>query len=136
MFRTTLLIFLAAASVDARADENHGKGQLLELTLGKAIRMALQKNFSITAQKFDPKISRQREMASEGKFDPALSLSYSTGDSVTADTFNRDTKTNAGTHFGARSITQTDAWSMGVNGVTVWGLGYDVSFGTDRKSVV
>ena len=134
MFRKTLLIFLAAAAVEARADENHGKGQLLDLTLGKAIRMALQKNFSITAQKFDPKISRQREMATEGRFDPAFGLSYSTGDSVIADTFRRDAKTNAGTHFGARSITQTDAWSTGVNGVTVWGLGYDVSFGSTAQS--
>lgn len=139
MFRKTLLIFLAAAAASRagealRVPDDPGKGQRLDLTLGKAIRMALQKNFSITAQKFDPKISRQRELATEGKFDPAFGLSYSTGDSVIADTFRRDAKTNAGTHFGARSITQTDAWSTGVNGVTVWGLGYDVSFGSTAQS--
>ena len=40
MFRKTLFIFLAANVAVARADENYGKGQLLDLTLGKAIRMA------------------------------------------------------------------------------------------------
>jgi outer membrane protein TolC len=134
MFRKTLLIFIAAHAVAARADENHGRGQHLDLTLGKAIRMALEKNFAITAQKFDPKISRQREMASEGRFDPAFSLSYATGDSVIANTFKRDAKTNAGAHFAARSITQSDVWSTGVNGVTVWGLGYDASFSTTALS--
>ena len=126
MLRKTLLIFLAA-SVAARADENHGRGQLLDLTLGKAIRMALQKNFSIVAQKFDPKISRERERSSEGKFDPAFSLSYTTGEDVVADKFLRNSD-NGGGHFSARTITQTDTWSTGVSGVTVWGLGYDVAF--------
>lgn len=130
MFRKTLLIFIAAHAVVARADENQSRGQRLDLTLGKAVRMALQKNFSITAQKFDPKISRQREMASEGRFDPAFSLSYSTGDSVIADTIIRGATTNAGAQFGARSIVQSDVWSTGVSGVTVWGLGYDAGFNT------
>jgi len=41
MLKQTLLLFLAAG-VMARADETHGKGRLLDLTLGKAIRMALE----------------------------------------------------------------------------------------------
>ena len=126
MLRTPLLIIVAASLVAARADENYGKGQLLDLTLGKAIRMALQKNFSILAQKFDPKISRERERSSEGRFDPAFSLSYSKGEDVIADSYLRASN-NAGVHFPARAITQTDVWSTGVSGVTVWGLGYDVS---------
>jgi outer membrane protein TolC len=126
MLRTALLFFLTAG-VAVRADENHGKGQLLDLNLGKAIRMALQKNFSIAAQKFDPKVSRERERSAEGRFDPAFSLSYSTGEDVVADKFTRDSN-NGGGHFSAHSITQTDTWSTGVSGVTVWGLGYDVSF--------
>jgi outer membrane protein len=126
MLKTALLLFLTA-SVAVRADENHGRGQLLDLTLGKAIRMALQKNFSIAAQKFEPKISRERERATEGKFDPAFSLSYKTGEDVVADKFAR-TSDNGGAHFSTKSITQSDTWSTGVSGVTVWGLGYDVSF--------
>lgn len=133
MFRKSLLIFLAASVVAVRAEENHGKGQLLDLTLGKAIRMALQKNFSIVAQKFDPKISRQRERASEGRFDPAFSLSFSTGENVVADKFQRNAN-NAGAHFSAKGISQSEAWSTGVNGVTVWGLGYDVSFNSSALS--
>ena len=134
MFRKTLFIFLAANVAVARADENYGKGQLLDLTLGKAIRMALQKNYSITAQKFDPRISRQRERAAGGKFDPAFSLSFSTGENVVADKFQRNATTNGGVHFSAKNISQTDAWSTGVRGVTVWGLGYDVSFDSSALS--
>ena len=132
MLKKTLLLFLAA-SMAARADENHGKGQLLDLTLGKAIRMALQKNFSIAAQKFDPKVSRERERSAEGKFDPAFSLSYKTGEDVVADNFKRDSN-NGGGHFSTKSIAQTDTWSTGVSGVTVWGLGYDVSFSSQALS--
>ncbi len=133
MFRKTLIILIASSVAAVRADEDYGKGRLLDLTLGKAIRMALEKNYSITAQKFDPKISRQRERASEGRFDPAFSLSFATGENVVADRFSRDAS-HAGSHFSARNIAQTDAWSTGVNGVTVWGLGYDVSFNSTVHS--
>ena len=131
MLRTALLIFLAAGAV-ARADENHGKGQLLDLTLGKAIRMALEKNFSIAAVKFDPKVSRERERTTEGKFDPAFSLSFKTGEDVVADKFSR-TSDGGGGHFSVKAITQTDTWSTGVSGVTAWVLGYDVSFNTEAQ---
>ncbi len=131
-FLKKAVILLLAAGVSVRADENHGKGQLLELTMGKAIRMALQKNFSIIAQKFDPKVSRERVVASEGKFDPAFSLSYSTGEDVVADSFRRNAD-NGGGHFSVHSITQTDTWSTGVSGVTVWGLGYDVSLNSTAQ---
>ena len=133
MLKKTLLLLLAASAVSARADENHGKGQLLELTLGKAIRMALEKNFSIAAQKFDPKVSRERERATEGKFDPAFSMSHRTGEDVVADRFSRSSSTNLATHFSARSITQTETWSTSVSGVTAWGLGYDVSFDSQAQ---
>jgi outer membrane protein TolC len=131
MLKTALLLFLASGTI-ARADETHGKGRLLDLTLGKAIRMALEKNFSIVAQKFDPKISRERERSAEGRFDPAFSLSFQTGENVVADSFRRDAN-NGGGHFSVKSISQKDTWSTGVSGVTVWGLGYDVSFNSDAQ---
>jgi outer membrane protein TolC len=131
MLKRALLILLTA-SVVVHADENRGKGQLLELTLGKAVRMALQKNFSIAAQKFDPKVSRERERTAEGKFDPDFSLSFKAGEDVVADNFLRN-KYNGGGHYSTKSITQTDTWSTGVSGVTVWGLGYDVSFSSQAQ---
>ena len=133
MFQKTIFTFLAASAVAAHAGEGTGKGMLLELTLGKAIRMALEKNFSISAQKFDPKISRERERATEGRFDPAFGISYSKGEDVVSDRFARDAA-NAGAHFSARALSQTDLWSTGVNGVTVWGLGYDLSFNSSALS--
>ena len=131
MLKKTLLLFLVSA-VGVRADEDHGKGRLLELTLGKAVRMALEKNFSIVAKKFDPKVSRERERAAEGRFDPAFSLSFQTGENVVADRFSRDAN-NGGGHFSVKTIAQTDTWSTGVSGVTSWGLGYDVSFNSDAQ---
>jgi len=132
MFKNMLLLSLAAGSLAVRAEESHGQGRLLELTQGKAIRMALEKNFSISAQKFDPKISQERERSAEGKFDPAFSLSFTTGEDVVADIFKRNSN-NGGGHFSARIITQTDTWSTGVSGVTAWGLGYDVSFNSEAQ---
>ncbi len=133
IFKSALLLCLAARAIAGPGDESHGKGQLLELTLGKAIRMALEKNFSIAAQKFDPRISRERERSTEGKFDPAFSLSYKTGEDVVADRFSRSSATNLASHFSARAITQTETWSTGVSGVTAWGLGYDVSFSSQGQ---
>ena len=128
MFRKTLIILIASGAAAIGAEEDYGQGRLLDLNLGKAIRMALEKNYSITAQKYDPKISRQRERATEGKFDPAFSLSFSTGENTVADRFARSAN-GAGSHFSARNIAQTDAWSTGVSGVTVWGLGSYASYG-------
>ncbi|MEO6788342.1 MAG: TolC family protein [Chthoniobacteraceae bacterium] len=129
MLRKLPFIFLSLSALALHADDDHGRGRLLDLTLGKAIRMALEKNFSIVAQKFDPKISRERERSSEGKFDPAFSLSFSAGEDVVADRYSRNSN-SAATHSSAHSITQTGTWSTGVSGVTVWGLGYDTTFST------
>ncbi len=130
MLKKSLLLILAGG-IAAGAAEDYGKGRLLELTLGKAIRMALEKNFSITAQKFDPKIFRERERTAEGRFDPDFSLSFKAGEDVISDSFVRNSTTKVNSHVFANNITQTQQWSAGVSGVTVWGLGYDVSFNTD-----
>lgn len=127
-----LLILFAAAAISHAGSNDYGKGRTLELTLGKAIRMALEKNFSITAQKFEPKIYRERERAAEGKFDPEFSLSFKAGETVLSDSFVRDS-TNTGSHIATNSITQTQTWSAGVSGVTIWGLGYDVSINTEAQ---
>lgn len=131
MLNKALLVFLAACVASAGAEEPSGRWRTLELNLGKAIQMALQKNFSITVQKFEPKVSRELERAAEGKFDPAFSLSYKRGETAVTDEFKRDAN-NFARHFSANSIEQTSTWSTGVNGVTVWGLGYDVGLSSER----
>ena len=51
MFRKTLFLLLITSAITAAGAE---KGRVLELTLGRAIGMALEKNFSIAVQKFEP----------------------------------------------------------------------------------
>ncbi len=105
----------------------------LNLDQAKAIEMALEKNFSIEVQRFDPKIARERERGAWGRFDPQIDLSNSRAENTTRSIFSNDPLTNAGRRSDLRSVVQNDAWSAGISGVTVWGLGYDV--GTTTRKV-
>ena len=120
-------------AIAAWSEEPATRGRVLNLTLGRAIRMALEKNFSIAVTKFDPKIAAEVERATEGRFDPAFSLSYLRGEGVTADQFLR-TPTGGGQHFSVKAIDQSAVWTTGVTGVTIWGLGYDVGLSTSSHS--
>ena len=122
-------IFLTVAAIHGA--EAPSRGRVLDLTLGKAIQMALGKNFSIAVEKFEPQVARERERVAEGRFDPAFSLSYRRGEDVMSDRFIRGT--TGGTHFGVKAIDQTATWSTGVTGVTIWGLGYDVGLSTTSR---
>ena len=133
MFRKSLITIFLTVAVVARGAEAPSRGRVLDLTLGGAIRMALEKNFSIAVQRFDPKVARERERTAKGQFDPAFSLSYTRGENVVSDQFVRSA-TGGGTHFGVKAIDQTATWSTGVTGVTLWGLGYDVGLSTRSHS--
>ena len=125
ILKRALFILFAAGLCAARAGETTPSGlKSLRLTLGEAMRMALAKNFSISAQKMDPKIQIERLRSAGGRFDPAFSLSYRAGEFSNADTVLRDASGNVlpgGT--GRRDF--TEQWATRVSGVTGWGLGYD-----------
>jgi outer membrane protein len=133
MLKKAFLLFLAACIPSVRAGESPGGWQTLDLTLNKAIQMALQKNFSITIQKFDPKVSRELVRSATGKFDPAFSLSYKRGEFEISQGYRRDAN-NVATRYSENYIEQTNSWSTGVNGVTVWGLGYDLGVSSVRSA--
>lgn len=133
MLKKAFLVFLAVCIPSGWAGESSGGWQTLDLTLNKAIQMALQKNFSITVQKFDPKVSRELVRSATGRFDPAFDLSFRRGEFEISQGYRRDANNVAG-RFSENYIEQTNTWSTGVNGVTVWGLGYDFGVSSVRSA--
>ncbi len=107
--------------------------RVLELDLGKAIRFALAKNFSIEASRYDPKIAKEQVRTAKGKFDPNFDISYLRGEETVRDQFLRDAS-GTGRHFSFDTVAQSGTWSTGVSGVTVWGLGYDLGLSSLRQS--
>lgn len=62
-----LILLFGAAGVCA---------ETLDLTLQRALQMALGKNFRIKVEEFSPKIAQARQLSASGKFDPVLETSY------------------------------------------------------------
>jgi len=52
------------------------RAEMLDLTLQKAIQMALAKNFRIQVEQFNPKIAKAQQQSASGKFDPVAEISY------------------------------------------------------------
>lgn len=130
MLKKVFVIFLAACGVTAHSREPDG-WQTLDLTLDKAIQMALQKNFSITVQQFDPRVARERVRSAKGTFDPAFSLSYRHGESQVTNAFAFDSNSSA--RRVTRAVSEENStWAAGVNGVTLWGLGYDFNVSSEE----
>ena len=120
MFKKAAFVCIAVSCAHAAPP------QPLALDQTHAIQMALEKNFSIQAQLYDPKIARERERSAWGRFDPEINLSNSTAEATSRSQFSRDPVTGEARRDFIRSVTQSSAWSAGVSGVTVWGLGYDI----------
>src|SRR3954452_3251350 len=74
-FTVCALLFLLPV-LWARAGEGTtvSRPGVLHVTLDSAIRLALQKNFTIQVQEFEPKIARERVTQEYGIFDPNLSI--------------------------------------------------------------
>ena len=125
-----IIPFLYAATLLA-GDDAPGH-RVLALDLDKAIGFALAKNFSIEVSRYEPKIAKEQERTAKGKFDPNFDISFRRGEATVRDQFRRDAS-GAGHHFSFDGITQSNTWSTGVSGVTVWGLGYDVGLSSRRQ---
>jgi outer membrane protein len=53
-----------------------GAAETLDLTLQKAVQMALARNFRIKVEEFSPKIAKARQKSASGAFDPVVEASY------------------------------------------------------------
>ena len=102
---TTLCAFAAAAP------------EAPPLSLDDAIRLALEKNPQIQVQTYGRSIARANWLAQVGAFDPAL-------------TFRRSySEDNTASYYGTTpylSMTQTDYYSLTLEGLTPWGARYSI----------
>ena len=91
------------------------------LTLDEAIRLALAHNSNIKVQSFSRDIARANVLTAYGQFDPSLNFQRSYSQS--------DNPALAAPDTGLRSpatFTQTDNYSLSLNGLLPWGLGYSL----------
>jgi outer membrane protein len=91
------------------------------LTLDEAIRLALAHNSSIKVQSYSRDIARANLLSAYGQFDPSLNFqrSYSQTDSPALASLDTGLRSPA-------TFTQTDNYSLSLNGLLPWGLGYSL----------
>ncbi|MDX2080326.1 MAG: TolC family protein [Terrimicrobiaceae bacterium] len=113
--------------------------EVLELDLVSAVRMALEKNFEIRAEKFTPQIARARQVTASGRFDPVAEVSVTYDENnVELRTLNNELQTPTALPGGV----QPDLFALStglevdtsVAGLTPWGLTYDFGASTTRNT--
>ncbi len=117
------LIALALLPLSLSAQE-----RISSLTLNDAIRAALAKNYTIKAQAAGTNASRAELAAEWGAFHPGIQGRYnfnSDGSPQSADPFTGNRPPS--------SVVETDSYSIGVGGITPWGLNYSVSGYTQNQ---
>ncbi|MBI4626884.1 MAG: TolC family protein [Verrucomicrobia bacterium] len=110
-----LFVFAFAAAFAAHAAPPASRPSNA-LTLDDAIRLALANNQRVKVSAFDPDIARANLLAEYGRFDPAL-------------TFRRSHSENefpVATSPLVTQLTQTDDYSLSLDGATPWGLTYSL----------
>jgi outer membrane protein len=86
------------------------------LSLDEAIALALQHNQRIKVSAFGPKIGRADVLTAYGKFDPAITFSRSYAENYQP----------IGITPLLTAFTQTDDYALSLNGLTPWGLSYQI----------
>ena len=143
MLKTLVLVLATVTSAAIAAEPaepasmatpgSSATSRVLSVSLEEAVQLALKKNFTIEIAKMDPKAASERLTQAKGRFDPIFDFGYSQGEATTRDQFRRDAAGTGG-HFEFNSVSQSRGFSTGINGVTAWGLGYDVGASTRTRS--
>ncbi len=127
------LAFLIAATSPALAEES------LRIDLPQAIRMALEKNFQIEAEKFTPRIAAARQKSASGRFDPLVevSLTYDENNQELR-TLNSELETPTigpdGDTPDLFAIATGLELDSSITGLTPWGLTYDLGASSTRNT--
>ena len=90
-----------------------------KITLDAAIHRALEKNFSIKIDRFDPAIASARVTEAFGKFDPVINGSYTYSETFNPSLANATTGVRP-----AAGFSKTDAADISLGGVLPWGMTY------------
>lgn len=93
------------------------------LTLGDAVRLALQRNQTLKVSAFSPDIARANVLAEYGRFDPAITFrrSYSEGEGIVS------------LAPLTKSVSQTDRYALSLDGFTPWGMTYSLEATADNQ---
>ena len=91
------------------------------LTLDEAIRLALAHNSGIKVQTYSRDIARANVLSAYGQFDPSINFqrSYSQSDNPALASLDTGLRSPA-------TFTQVDNYSLTLNGLLPWGLGYSL----------
>jgi HAE1 family hydrophobic/amphiphilic exporter-1 len=125
-----LLLALALSAPEAGAQAVTPAGQspaVLRLTRDEAIRLAVEGNADLAADRLDPAISAERVAAAKGVFVPTLSTGLQRNSQKTPSTnlFTGDSSTDTAFWSGSAAVTQL---------LRRGGGNYDVSFNTQRTT--
>lgn len=103
----------------------------LDLTLQKAVRLALAQNFRIQVEEFNPKIAKARQLSASGKFDPVLeaSVTYDRNEQNLRslnDELDVPTVVPGDPLPALFAVTNGTEFDASVAGLLPWGMTYDV----------
>ena len=121
----SLLVFASAAAPPRMVRQ---RPTVLRLTLDRAIRLALEKNFSIEVTRYDPLIAREGVTEAWGRFDPVFDVTLGRNEQTRRDVF------TGGMHTPTSEVTRTDEWSTGISGITPLGTTYDFGLGNRNNT--
>lgn len=124
-----LAILLAALVAPAGSAPPQGKEYEAPLSYREAIQLALQKNFSIEGASYDPLVGRARLRSAQGKFDPALTLSYTRSDNtqdLTGLYLANGVAVSSLDVAGYYTRSLRDFAEANLGGLTPWGMTYEI----------
>src|SRR3954471_4255425 len=104
------VIFLAVLALSSAA-------VAAPLTVDDAIKLALENNQRLKVSAFGPQIGRANVLTAYGAFDPALTFRRS---------YREDEAPGALAPLVPRTLTQTDDYSLSLDGLMPWGMTYSL----------
>lgn len=107
------LILFSLAPAFAGTDATTETRPVMNFTMEKAVEMALARNFVIRVETLSPAIAQQQVRQQLGRFDPVLGATYTRSETTT-----RPPE--------GRRFLQGDTLGAGIEGLTPWGLRYDL----------
>ena len=124
VFSLLLLTAFAAVAQTGTNNVNTNAASARPMSLQDCIKQALQQNFDVQIQRYQPQISLYNLRAAYGGYDPTLSISGNHHFEVSPSTFNpSQTNQTPATVVNANSFGPANVSEIG--GILPWGLQYD-----------
>ena len=119
--RVFLFFFLATLTAAAQTSTNSTNTVTMRpMTLQDCIQQALQQNFDVQIQRYNPQISLYNLHAAYSGYDPAFSIAGQHNYDVSPSSYNPYT-----TNQTPPTVYNENSFNSGINGTLPWGLQYD-----------